>query len=255
MRVILTLKTLIFRFSICHLPGKLNKVANAASRFPTSQPEEGDTLGQLDNLQPKPTEQEKEESLAIEQQILGRNEAAMCGLYMEGAMSASVLALTAQAVTWEQVQDRSREDGQLQELLSLLQQGVPEDREMWPPRLKVFYPVRAHLSFQEPVILYKERVVVPLSLRLEVLEVLHSGNGGVTSMTSRAGVSVWWPGITTDIERVHQNCQSCDKVAPSQPAAPLSPLPSLDYPFQQICCDFLSYGSHKYCIIVNRFSS
>ena len=139
--------------------------------------------------------------------------------------------------------------------VSTLQQGVPEDREMWPPRLKVFYPVRAHLSYQEPVILYKERVVVPLSLRLEVLEVLHSGNGGVTSMTSRAGVSVWWPGITTDIERVHQNCQSCDKVAPSQPAAPLSPLPSLDYPFQQICCDFLSYGSHKYCIIVDRFSS
>ena len=87
MRVILTLKTLMFRFSICHLPGKLNKVANAASRFPTSQPEEGDTLGQLDNLQPKPTEQEKEESLAIEQQILGRNEAAICGLYMEGVHS------------------------------------------------------------------------------------------------------------------------------------------------------------------------
>ena len=80
-------KTLMFRFSICHLPGKLNKVADAASRFPTSQPEEGDTLGQLDNLQRKPTEQEKEESLAIEQQILGRNEAAICGLYMEGVHS------------------------------------------------------------------------------------------------------------------------------------------------------------------------
>ena len=89
----------------------------------------------------------------------------------------SVLALTAQLVTWEQVQERSREDGQLQELLSLLQQGAPEDREQWPPRLRSFYPVRAHLSTQAPVILYKERVVVPLSLRPDVLEVLHSGNG------------------------------------------------------------------------------
>ena len=43
-------KTLMFRFSICHLPGRQNKVADAASRYPTSHPEEGDTLGQLDSL-------------------------------------------------------------------------------------------------------------------------------------------------------------------------------------------------------------
>ena len=64
-------KTLMFRFSICHLPGRLNKVADAASRYPTSQPGEGDTLGQLDSLHSEPTEQEVEESLAIEQQIMG----------------------------------------------------------------------------------------------------------------------------------------------------------------------------------------
>ena len=138
-----------------------------------------------------------EESLSIEQHVLGKCEAAVYGLYMrDNPQPASVLALTAQAVTWEQIQERSREDSQLQELLNLLQQGAPDDREQWPPRLRMFFPVRAHLSIQEPVILYKERVVVPLSLRSEVLDILHSGNGGVTSMTSRARVSVWWPGIT-----------------------------------------------------------
>ena len=120
----------MFRFSICHLPGKLNKVADATSRYPTSQPEEGDTLGQLDYLHSEPTKQEVEESLSIEQQILGRCEAAVYGLYMrDKPQPASVLALTAQAVTWEQIQERSREDSQLQELLNLLQQGAPDDRE------------------------------------------------------------------------------------------------------------------------------
>ena len=55
---------------------------------------------------------------------------------------------------------------------------------------------KAHLTAQAPVILYKERVVIPQSLRSKVLELLHSSNGGVTSMTSRAGVSIWWPRIT-----------------------------------------------------------
>ena len=50
-------------------------------------------------------------------------------------------------------------------------------------------------------------------------------------------------------------CRSCDVSAPSQPAAPASPLPSPEYPFDMICSDFFSYGGHKYLIIVDRFSN
>ena len=57
--------------------------------------------------------------------------------------------------------------------------------------------------------------MIPQSLRSEVLEVLHSSNGEVTSMTSRAGVSIWWPRITADIKKLRQNCSSCYRVAPS----------------------------------------
>ena len=249
-------KTLRFRFSICHVPGKLNKVADAASRYPTSQPEEGDTLGQLDCIYGEPTEQEIEESLALEREVLSLSEAAVHGLYVsDEPKPASILALQAQVITWQEVQQRSSEDTQLQELLTLLEKGAPDDREQWPPRLRSFFPARSHLTAQAPVILYKERLVIPHSLRPVVLEALHSSNGGVTSMTFRAGSSVWWPGITADIESVRQNCRSCDKVAPSQPAAPPSPLPSPDYPFQMICSDFLSLGGHNYCIVVDRFSS
>ena len=212
-------------------------------------------MGQLDILFTEPTEQEKEESLAIEQKICGLGEAAVYGLYMsDKPRSASLLALQAQVITWEEVQQRSSEDSDLQELLSLLQNGAPEDSEQWPPKLRPFFAARTHLSTQAPVILYKERVVIPQSLRSEVLEALHSSNGGVTSMSSRASTSVWWPGITADIERLRQNCRSCDQVAPSQPAAPPSPLPSPDYPFQQICSDFFSFGGHNYCVTVDRFS-
>ena len=164
-------KTLRFRFSVCHLPGKLNKVADAASRFPTSAPKEGDTLGQLDILFTEPTEQEKEESLAIEQKICGLGEAAVYGLYMsDKPRSASLLALQAQVITWEEVQQRSSEDSDLQELLSLLQNGAPEDSEQWPPKLRPFFAARSHLSTQASVILYEERIVIPQRLCTAVME-------------------------------------------------------------------------------------
>ena len=80
-------------------------------------------------------------------------------------------------------------------------------------------------------------------------------NSGVSSMSARASESVWWPGIQADIEKTRLECRSCDVSAPSQPAAPPTPLPSPAYPFEQICADYFSFGGHKYLVIVDRFSN
>ena len=74
-------------------------------------------------------------------------------------------------------------------------------------------------------------------------------------MSARASESVWWPGIQADIEKTRLECRSCDVSAPSQPAAPPTPLPSPAYPFEQICADYFSFGGHKYLVIVDRFSN
>ena len=71
------------------------------------------------------------------------------------------------------------------------------------------------------VILYKERVVIPPSLRPEVLSALHAAHQGVTSMNLRAETSVFWPGITPDISDTRTNC---NRIAPSNPSTPPTPL-------------------------------
>ena len=105
------------------------------------------------------------------------------------------------------------------------------------------------------MVFYKERIVIPSSLRGNILEILHAGHGGVASMTARAQASVWWPGLTADIEKTRQDCRSCDINTPTQPAAPPTPLPSPSFPFELICADFFSYAGHKYLVIVDRYSN
>ena len=84
-------------------------------------PEEEDTIGQLDCIFSEPTEQEIQHSLDIEQEVLGLSEAAVYGLYMaEKPRPASLLALQSQVITWTEVQQRSSEDMQLQELMLIL---------------------------------------------------------------------------------------------------------------------------------------
>ena len=242
-------KTLRYAFDVVYVPGVLNKGADATSRMPV-----GGAESFLAAIRMEPSVQEEEQSHYIETKVTGIGMSSLYGIYHRD-IPCSINSISLRAVTWKRVEAAAATDPEMIALASLLQAGAPEDKSSWPDNLKTFFQVRADLSAQGPVILYKERIVVPASLRSEVLDVLHSSHGGVSSMVARSSDNVWWPGLQDKIETRRTICRSCDVSAPSQPAAPASPLPSPDYPFEQICSDYFSHGGHKYLIIVDRFSN
>ena len=74
----------------------------------------------------------------------------------------------------------------MQALLGTIETGMPEFRHELPPPLREYFQLRDELSTVDGVILYKDRLVIPPSLREEVLAHIHAANQGVTSMTARA---------------------------------------------------------------------
>ena len=66
----------------------------------------------------------------------------------------------------------------------------------------------------------QDRVVIPPSLRKEVLQVLHSAHQGVSGMGLNAQATVFWPGITEDIKAERGQCRPCIRNAPSQAKLP-----------------------------------
>ena len=112
-----------------------------------------------------------------------------------------------------------------------------------------------YLYTVDGVVLYKNRIVIPSSLRQQILTVLHSAHQGVTSMTARAETTVFWPGITPAITTLRTNCNHCNRMAPSQPNAP--PFPSVPpaYLFQCVCADFFHHKGVHYLAVVDRYSN
>ena len=100
-----------------------------------------------------------------------------------------------------------------------------------------------------------DRTIIPEVLRNEVLDTLHSAHQGTFSMILRASETVYWPGFTADIQKRRANCQTCQKIAPSQsnlpPVDPIVP----DYPFQHVCMDYFQLNQKSYGILVDRFSN
>ena len=98
-------------------------------------------------------------------------------------------------------------------------------------------------------------MLIPPVLREDILKALHAAHQGVTSMTARANVSVFWPGITTDIARLRNSGMDCNRISPSQPNAPPTTPVDREFPFQCICADYFTYKGAHYLIIVDRYSN
>ena len=100
-----------------------------------------------------------------------------------------------------------------------------------------------------------DRAVVPAALRGEVLDNLHSAHQGVSSMRARSRASVYWPTIRNAIQQRRNQCRACNRISPSNPAEPLAPSPTPDYPFQMVCTDFFELGGHDYLVYVDRYTA
>ena len=86
-----------------------------------------------------------------------------------------------------------------------------------------------------------------------MLHSLHSGHQGVTLMSLRAKDSMWWPGMFEDLSKVRHKCRQCITDAPTQPNAPPEPLPDIQYPFQQMCGDYMQVAGYAYLVLVDRY--
>ena len=124
-----------------------------------------------------------------------------------------------------------------------------------PDNLHDFFGLRDNLHSFDGVILYNNRVVIPQSLRKQVLAAIHSAHQGVSNMIARSEASVFWPGITVDIRRLRERCEQCHRIAPSQPCPTPTPPNVPIYPFQSICADFFHHAGSHYIVVVDRYSN
>lgn len=172
---------------------------------------------------------------------------------MAAAMSPALNDL--KAVTWDKVREATTSDEGMCNLLYLIEHGFPNSRHDMPNNLHDFFGLRDSLYSFDGVILYNNRLVIPKSLRPQVLAALHSAHQGVSTMTSRAESSVFWPGITTDIQGLRERCEQCHRIAPSQPCPPPTPPNVPVYPFQSICADFFHFAGCNYIVVVDRYTN
>ena len=77
--------------------------------------------------------------------------------------------------------------------------------------LKPYLPVASELTFQDGLLVRGNQIVIPTSLRVDILERLYSSHQGISKCRERDRQSVWWPGLGRQLEEVTRSCVVCSK--------------------------------------------
>ena len=100
------------------------------------------------------------------------------------------------------------------------------------------YGIGAVISIEHGCLLWGIRVIIPTSLRQQLLKALHEGHPGVVRMKAIARSYIWWSGLDKDVEKQAKACLSCQEEKPNPPAAPLHTWQWPTTPWKRIHVDF-----------------
>lgn len=104
------------------------------------------------------------------------------------------------------------------------------------------------------VLMCRDRILIPPSLREEVLDGLHAAHHGVDGMDVHASSRVIWPGVSCDTKRTREHCMTCNRNAPSNPRHPPEEPTIPSMPFESICADYFQLEGCSYLVAVDRLS-
>ena len=97
-----------------------------------------------------------------------------------------------------------------QEVARYCREGWGEKGRIKCP-IKRYYPGSSEISIvhEDGLLMRYERLIIPSALQKKVLEQIHTSHHGIGKCSERARHTVWWPGLSSEMEDVVGKCRSC----------------------------------------------
>ena len=188
----------------------------------------------------------------------------MSRLYMAGPQSdevTDVFAVTTEEIRTThsfssrrllQVQEETKKDPALQKLISVLRSPT------WPDRSELDLEIKPYsleeMAVVNGIVLKGERVVIPTTMRREILGIIHESHLGMVRCKQLARDIVYWPGLSKQIEDLVSRCEACQTHRSSQQKEPLLPTEVPERPWQILGTDLFEWEKKKFLIVADYYS-
>ena len=119
--------------------------------------------------------------------------------------------------------------------------GWPDVRAQAPVEARPYWDSRDQLSVLDGIVYKGLRIVIPPSMRADMLLLIHKSHLGIAKCKQRAREVMYWPTMNSEIDQIVSNCSVCAEKQNQQPAEPLKPTPTPDLPYNIVGCDMFEF--------------
>ena len=210
-----------FRYSISHVPGKDLITADTLSRAPVVESQEPHDKSFQDE----------------------------CQAYVKAVMSA--LPVTDKRLL--EIKQAQADDATCQNIQEFCMHGWPDKAKLGPEE-KLYLQVAADITIQQGLLLKGSCIVIPVAMQKTILGKIHEGHQGITKCRERAKQSVWWPGLSKQIEDLVEKCDKCSKERQNR-VEPMMPSDVPERPWQTVGSDLFELNGSNYLLVVDYLSA
>ena len=140
-------------------------------------------------------------------------------------------------------------------LKDIIMSGWPKEQTNCSECVQPYWNYRDEMTVQNGLILKGTRIVIPKKMKLNILERLHIGHLGQEKCKRRARVTVFWPGINKDIEKMVNQCSDYIDHRARHCPEPLVPHEVPTQAWSKVGSDLFQLDNTDYLVIVDYHSN
>ena len=158
------------------------------------------------------------------------------------------------ADTLKRIRQETAKDPVLAALQTVVTNSWPSERKEAPEELRIYWNFRDELSAYDDVLYKSHQVIVPSSLRPEMLRKIHKAHQGADNSMRRARKSLFWPGMQAALRETGLSWGICSQFLNERSQEPMKSHEIFNRPWSKVRADIFQLAGSNYLVMVDHYS-
>ena len=128
------------------------------------------------------------------------------------------------------------------------------DQRKIPKELHPYWNYRDEISIEDGILLKLHRILIPHTLCMEMLDLIHEGLQGIKKCLLHSRESLFWPGITNKICQTVNKCSTCQSTSTAHRKLPSVPSEIPPHVWHTLGTDLFYWKHSDYLVLGDYYS-
>ena len=152
------------------------------------------------------------------------------------------------------IKKETKDEKQLQYVCTIIKNGWPTERRILPQNLREFWPYRDELTYENNMVIKGNQILIPKSLRSDILKDLHIPHLGIVKTNLLAKTCVYWPKMTKEIQDLTEECSECQTHQRRQSPIEFVNIKLPREPWDAVAADLFEFNKEQYLLVADIYT-